>query len=102
MATGKPSESEEEYFARKDIERLKALAAERRAKAEAEAIEQRKQLHYMHCPKCGDKLNEISYKQIKVDKCPSCDGIWLDAGELEQVIAGEDTRLMKKILRVFK
>ena len=28
---------------------------------------------------------EIDYKGIKVDKCSACEGVWLDAGELEAV-----------------
>ncbi len=39
----------------------------------------------MRCPKCGMELIEISYKKLKIDKCSSCEGIWLDAGEFEQV-----------------
>ena len=39
----------------------------------------------MKCPKCGMGLLEVDYNNIKVDKCSSCDGIWLDAGELEAV-----------------
>jgi hypothetical protein len=30
-------------------------------------------------------LIEIDYQSIKVDKCSGCDGVWLDAGELESV-----------------
>jgi len=99
---GKPSEKEDEYFARKDLERMRALAEERRQKEQAEERERRKQLHYMRCPKCGDELNEISFKSIKIDKCPSCEGIWLDGGELEQILQAEDDRLMKRIIKVFK
>jgi len=28
--------------------------------------------------KCGMNLVEIDYKSIKVDRCSSCEGIWLD------------------------
>jgi len=47
---------------------------------------QRKELHFMHCPKCGMKLIEVDYKSLKVDRCSACDGIWLDAGELEAAV----------------
>ncbi len=39
----------------------------------------------MNCPKCGMKLVEVHYKDVAVDKCSGCDGIWLDAGEMELV-----------------
>ncbi len=34
------------------------------------------------CPKCNDVLKRFHVENVEVDKCPSCDGIWLDAGEL--------------------
>jgi len=46
----------------------------------------RKELHFMHCPKCGMKLIEIDYKSLKIDRCSSCDGVWMDAGELEAAV----------------
>lgn len=79
----KPSRNEDEYFAKADAELLKAQRArldEERAKAEKEA---RKQTHYMKCPKCGHDLREESHGPLKIDRCTSCSGVWLDAGELE-------------------
>ena len=87
----KPSTKEEEYFAREEYERQKKLEEEKRAKMEAEEKIKLKELHFMHCPKCGNKLIEIEYKHILVDKCSSCEGIWLDAGELEAVSALEES-----------
>jgi Zn-finger nucleic acid-binding protein len=55
----------------------------------------------MHCPKCGMQLIEINYKGIAVDKCSSCEGIWLDAGELEAVSKFENTG-KDKWFKVFK
>ena len=81
----KPSEKEEEYFARQAIERMKKEAAERQAKMGEEEKKKLKELHYMHCPKCGHPLAELGYKGIKIDRCMHCQGVWLDAGELEQV-----------------
>jgi hypothetical protein len=103
MATGsmgKPSEKEEEYFARQAVERLRKQAEERQARMAEEEMRQLKELHYMHCPKCGQQLSEIDYKGVKVDRCMHCQGIWLDAGELEQVshkegLLGGFTKLFK-------
>lgn len=40
----------------------------------------------LHCPRCPDTVLmrhfESPLKKIQIDKCPSCGGIWLDAGEL--------------------
>jgi hypothetical protein len=43
----------------------------------------------MHCPKCGMQLIEVDYKTLKIDRCSACDGIWLDAGELEAAVGIE-------------
>lgn len=35
------------------------------------------------CPVCAATMEKTIVKKIIVDKCPSCHGAWLDAGELE-------------------
>ncbi|MDD5205774.1 MAG: zf-TFIIB domain-containing protein [Desulfobacterales bacterium] len=78
----KPSENEEEYFARIEFENKKKLEQEKHLKLAAEEKKRLQELHFMHCPKCGMELIEISHKGISVDKCPSCEGVWLDSGDL--------------------
>lgn len=89
--TRKPSESEEEYFARIEFERKKKLEEEKQKRLAEGEKRTLKDLHYMKCPKCGMDLIEIDYKGVKVDKCSACDGVWLDAGELEAVSKMETT-----------
>lgn len=96
-----PSEREEEYFARMEFEKRKRLEEEKHKKFIEEDKKRLKELHYMKCPKCGMELIEIDYKGIKVDKCSACEGIWLDAGELEAVSRLERTGL-DKLFSVFK
>lgn len=43
---------------------------------------------HLTCPKCGASTNPLNYGDdsgIIIDKCPKCDGIWLDRGELEKI-----------------
>ena len=83
----KPSEKEDEYFARLEIQRrLQAQAQKAQALAEEEK-KRLKELHYHHCPKCGTKLEEAVMEGVTVDICPGCHGIWLDEGELEKFTA---------------
>ncbi|HZV47796.1 MAG TPA: zf-TFIIB domain-containing protein, partial [Thermodesulfovibrionales bacterium] len=91
----KPSEQEEEYFARMEFEKKKKIEEEKHKKLNAEEKKSLKGLHYMRCPKCGMELIEIDYKGIKIDECSECEGIWLDAGELETVSKLEKTGLDK-------
>jgi hypothetical protein len=82
----KPSEKEDEYFARQMFETKQKLEQEKQQNlAEAER-QKAKELHFMKCPKCGMNLVEIDYKSIKVDRCSSCEGIWLDTGELARIV----------------
>ena len=72
---------EDEYFVKKERE----LLAKMKAKQEAEAKEAAKKASYMRCPKCSEPLKERSFQKILIDQCTGCNGIWLDAGELEEV-----------------
>jgi hypothetical protein len=47
-----------------------------------------RKLHFMHCPTCGLKLEEITFRGVRVDKCFACGGVFLDDGELEE-LAGQ-------------
>jgi len=55
----------------------------------------------MQCPKCGMQLVEIDYRGIKIDKCTACDGVWLDAGELEMV-SQLDKTVIDKFFNAFR
>jgi len=97
----KPSEQEEEYFARIEFEKRKQIEQEKQKKLIEEEKKRLRELHFMRCPKCGMQLIEIDYKNIKVDKCSGCDGIWLDAGELGAISKLEKSG-MDKLFGVFK
>ena len=38
------------------------------------------------CPVCSRPLDKKEQQKVEVDICPSCCGLWLDRGELEQLI----------------
>jgi hypothetical protein len=101
MSTQKAKEKEEEYFARVELEKKKKIIEQARGRLAEEEKQRLQELHYMHCPKCGSDLVEIPYKEIMIDKCPSCKGLWLDCGELEQVVTEED-KFLGGVLKIFK
>jgi Zn-finger nucleic acid-binding protein len=50
-------------------------------------------MHTMNCPNCNIELKTSVRRGIHIDFCPTCRGVWLDRGELEQFIdqsSGED------------
>lgn len=97
----RPSEKEEEFIVRMEYERKKKLEEEKHKELVQSERKRLKDLHFMRCPKCGMELIEIDYKTIKIDKCSKCEGIWLDAGELEAVSKMEKGGL-DKLFSVFK
>ena len=98
--TLKPTEKEEEYFARMEFEKLKKIEMEKHKTLKEEEKRRLKELHFMRCPKCGMEIIEVDYKGLKVDKCSECDGVWLDAGELDEV-AKMDKSGIDKLFSIF-
>ena len=41
------------------------------------------------CPKCSDVMRTVDRQGIHIEQCANCRGIFLDHGELEQVLAAE-------------
>jgi hypothetical protein len=86
---------EEEYFLRKE----KELIAKLKAKREKDDDQALQKLCHMRCPKCGQPLKERSFQKVMIDQCPGCGGIWLDAGELEEVAGREEAGWLGKLWR---
>ncbi|HVG21802.1 MAG TPA: zf-TFIIB domain-containing protein [Blastocatellia bacterium] len=89
---------EEEYFHRKEQEALEKLRAQR--EAEGQALQA--QAASLKCPKCDGTLVEVSHDGIQIDQCDKCNGVWLDAGELERLTNHEESagwlrRLIKNV-----
>jgi hypothetical protein len=82
----KPSSNEEEFFAREEIEKKRALALEQSRLMAERDREERRRLHHMKCPKCGMDLHTLDQGRVQVDTCFNCKGVWLDQGELDQLM----------------
>jgi predicted RNA-binding Zn-ribbon protein involved in translation (DUF1610 family) len=99
---GKASQSEDEYFVREDAEKKRKLALQAKREQTAAELKQLKELHWMHCPKCGQEMHEVRYRDVDVDVCFSCNGVFLDQGELEHIVKHESKGVMSAILNWFK
>jgi uncharacterized protein len=44
------------------------------------------------CPKCRGEMRRYERNGIQVDQCEECRGIFLDRGELEQLLDAEGSR----------
>ncbi len=68
---------EEEYIRRNDQEALKKLRAQMDADKQAASA--------LHCPRDGGALTEVMHDDVRLDRCSTCGGVWLDAGELDKL-----------------
>src|SRR5437773_150751 len=96
----KPTQQEEEYFARLEFERRRKVLEERETQA---AEEERRRILAVargRCPKCAGELVPVPYRGVELDKCSRCQGVWLDVGELEEV-GGDDVahRVLQRATR---
>ena len=94
MKSDKPSRNEDEYFAREDAE----LMRRERERAHAAATAAERASHYMKCPKDGYDLTSSTVHGVQIETCPHCGGVWLDAGELAQVVHEEHPALLTRVL----
>lgn len=88
---------EDEWFLRNEQQLLETARTarlkrekERAAQEKAEETKRLKDLHFMKCPKCGHDMKEEPLESVTADRCTHCEGIFFDAGELEQILAQKD------------
>ena len=94
---GKPSQNENEYFARQDAEWVKG----QRAKLDAERlVKDTATSTGMKCPRCAGNLRERVHHDVRIDTCDSCRGVWLDRGELHMLAHVEATDLLEVINKI--
>lgn len=72
---------ENEYIRRKDQEALEKLRQRRAAAGGPERAAAARQ-----CPLGHGALVEVAIEDVFIDRCEQCQGVWLDAGELEQLM----------------
>jgi uncharacterized protein len=90
---GKPSQNENEYFAKRDAEWLR----ERRATLDSERKTRGESQPAMNCPRCDGELKERDFQHVKIDVCGSCNGVWFDGGELEMVLHMPRAELLRAV-----
>lgn len=95
-----PSEQEDEYFARLEFERRKQALQEAQGRAAEDERQRILAVAKGRCPKCAAPLLQVHYRGVEIDKCSRCEGIWLDAGEMEK-IAPEDAGFFGGVRRIF-
>ena len=70
---------EDSYFDKKDREALERLSKKKEDKPRLSPI-------------TGEPMEQVVIQGVVIDRCPSSKGVWLDAGELEQLMGAAETQ----------
>ncbi len=98
MSSQKPSSPEDEYIARDEAKR-RELSQIEREQAEAEAA---RKTRWRTCPGgCETKLVEEDFRDLVIDRCTTCGGVWFDPGEFEKV-ASDDASVVRSVFNFFR
>jgi Zn-finger nucleic acid-binding protein len=54
----------------------------------------------MQCPRCSatQSLKPETYEGVEVDRCPKCQGVWLDEGELQSIVRAEEQKFAPSLV----
>jgi len=94
--------TENEYFAKEQAEQARRSVLVAKKTLAAEQQKALKEVHFMHCPKCGMKMQEVKLGDHNVAACFSCNGVFLDRSHLKVIAAPEQKGIMGAILNWFK
>lgn len=75
---------ENEYFIKKEHELLEKMKHD----SEEETV---KQCCKGRCPKCGEQIEPMTFREVPLDRCPGCGGVWLGPNDLK-ILAEKDHR----------
>jgi hypothetical protein len=54
-----------------------------------------------HCPVDGAAMEKEIVMSVIIDRCPSCHGVWLDGGEIDQLKGDVANEVSKGLIRGF-
>jgi uncharacterized protein len=103
MASEKPSNFEDEYFARENAERLRKLHYEEQRRLQQSDKENLRKLHQGRCSNCGALMVPEQAGDVRILHCPACGGAFLDQAAWEYMHAhAEPSTVMGAVLNWFK
>lgn len=52
----------------------------------------------INCPKDGKRLTRYEFRNVEIDVCSSCKGLWLDEGELSKLHFSKLSEILFKLI----
>ena len=77
---------EEQHFKDQEQQALQQLRARLEEKRRQQADANADKDFFLRCCRCGGNMAEITIDEVVIDKCETCGGIYLDAGELDLLL----------------
>lgn len=84
--------AEDDYFKQQEAEARRSEdwdAQRQKALDQKSAREREIALQIRRCPKCRIALVPEELRQVSIERCNSCNGVWLDEGKLERLMQSE-------------
>lgn len=97
----KPTSSEDEFFARENAEKIKRHNKKLQEEGVEAEKEMMKSLHWMKCPECGMNLSSVVFRGISIEKCSTCEGVFIHHEDVEK-LTGEESSIIKSLSNLFK
>lgn len=103
MTIEKPSNLEDEYFARENAERLRKLHYEEQRRLKQSEKDALRRLHAGRCSGCGALMVPERAGPVRILHCPACGGAFLEKSAWEFIHAHDEPHtVMGSVLNWFK
>ncbi|HMC34482.1 MAG: hypothetical protein E6J84_12335 [Deltaproteobacteria bacterium] len=103
MTIERPSNFEDEYFARENAERLRKLHYEEQKRLRQSEKDALRALHAGRCSQCGALMVPEDAGGVRILHCPACGGAFLDKATWDFLHAhSEPHRVIDAVLNWFK
>ena len=73
--------NEDSYFATKEHKLIQGMKTEFHNSEVARRVAQ-----MIRCPKCSGQFAKYRFMELDLERCESCEGIWLNKGELAEIL----------------
>jgi hypothetical protein len=97
----KGRKAEQELAKKREMLEKREAALALREKHFSDLERKIKDIHTLHCPRCGYELQTVLAESLEVETCEACKGVWIGRAELEVLIKYTVDRRKNFLVQVF-